>query len=106
MNILLDECVPFPLKKLLKNHYTKTAVEMGWSSLKNGKLLQAAIKEGFDVLFTIDKNIHQQQNIKSFNITIIVFDVARSKTELLKPLLSKFSALADSLQKGKVYIIK
>ena len=106
MNILLDECVPLPLKKFLKNHHTKTAVEMGWSSLKNGKLLEMSIKAGFDVLLTIDKNIHHQQNIKSFNITVVVFDVARSKIELIKPLLPKIFAIADSILKGRVYIIK
>lgn len=106
MKILLDECFPIPLKKFLKNYNAKTAVEMGWSSLKNGKLLSAGAKEGFDVLFTIDKNIHHQQNIKTFDIAVVVFDVARSKTELIKPLLPKFFAMDGSIEKGKVYIIK
>ncbi|MBI3502384.1 MAG: hypothetical protein HY063_11375 [Bacteroidetes bacterium] len=106
MNILLDECVPAPLKQFLANHHVKTASEMGWSSLKNGKLLEASIKEGFDVLLTIDKNIHHQQNIKSLRITVIVFDIARNKVEFFKPLLPKFFSMLDTLQKGKVYIIK
>jgi hypothetical protein len=35
VNILLDECVPRPLRKLLANHTCRTAQEMGWKSVKN-----------------------------------------------------------------------
>jgi hypothetical protein len=42
VNILLDECVPRPLRKLLGNHTCRTAQEMGWKSVKNGELLTLA----------------------------------------------------------------
>lgn len=40
MRILLDECVPKPLKRELLNYEIRTVVEMGWSGKKNGELLQ------------------------------------------------------------------
>jgi hypothetical protein len=36
MRILLDECVPRPLKRELADCEIQTVVEMGWSGRKNG----------------------------------------------------------------------
>ena len=43
MRVLLDACVPRPLRNFLSAHTVKTAQEMGWGNLKNGDLLKAAI---------------------------------------------------------------
>jgi hypothetical protein len=40
MRILLDECVPRPLKRELTDYEVRTVVEMGWSGKKNGELLR------------------------------------------------------------------
>ena len=47
--MLLDECVPRPLKKEFVGHDVKTAREAGLAGLKNGQLLRAAEGE-FDAL--------------------------------------------------------
>jgi hypothetical protein len=47
VKILLDECVPSPLRKLLAAHECHTAQEMGWKSIKNGELLVLA-EDKFD----------------------------------------------------------
>jgi hypothetical protein len=39
MRILLDKCVPRPLKRELADRDIHTVVEMGWSGKKNGELL-------------------------------------------------------------------
>ena len=54
MNILLDECVPRPLRKLLADHTCRTAQEMGWKSVKNGELLTLAEAQ-FDLFITSDQ---------------------------------------------------
>ena len=51
MKILLDECVTHKLKKSLKKYEVYTVTEMGFSGLKNGKLLAKAQHSGFDMLF-------------------------------------------------------
>ena len=53
-------------------HEVTTAYERDWSSLKNGELLDAAEKEGFEVLVTTDSNLKYQQNLKSRRIAIVV----------------------------------
>jgi hypothetical protein len=61
MTILLDECVPWPMHKILKGH-NSTAPKCGWGGIKNGDLLRHA--EGkFDLFITSDQNIRYQQNL-------------------------------------------
>ena len=57
MKILLDECVTKKLKPLLIEFEVYTVTEMGWSGVKNGKLLTLCAENDFEVLLTIDKNL-------------------------------------------------
>ena len=70
MNILLDECVPWPLHKLLTGHTCTTAQRRGWRSIKNGELLKLAEGE-FDLFITSDQNIRYQQNLAGRRIAIL-----------------------------------
>ena len=70
MRILLDECVPWPMHKLLTGHACSTVQELGWSGIKNGELLQRAEGE-FDLFFTSDQNIRYQQNLIGRSIAIL-----------------------------------
>ncbi|MGA2905277.1 MAG: DUF5615 family PIN-like protein [Candidatus Korobacteraceae bacterium] len=54
MRVLIDECLPRALKRLLHEHHCRTVREMGWSGRSNGVLLSLAEAE-FDVLVTIDR---------------------------------------------------
>jgi len=56
MNVLLDACVPRPLRKFLPDHTVRTAQEMGWGQLKNGALLQA-VEPQFDAFLTSYQNL-------------------------------------------------
>ena len=71
MKILLDACVPRPLRTFLANHTVKTAQEMGWGKLKNGALLQAVEAE-FDAFVFTDKNLKYQQNLPRQKLAILV----------------------------------
>ena len=53
MKVLLDACVPRPLRKFLPDHTVHTAQEMGWGQLKNGALLKEAESQ-FDAMITTD----------------------------------------------------
>ena len=56
MKLLIDECLPRTLKRLLGDHECRTVQEMGWSGKKNGVLLSLAELE-FDVLVTVDQGM-------------------------------------------------
>jgi hypothetical protein len=60
------------LREALTQHEISTAYERGWSTLKNGDLLDAAEREGFEVLVTTDRNLRYQQNLSSHSIAIVV----------------------------------
>ena len=62
MKILLDECVPSPLRKILGGHDWRTAQQMGWKNIRNGELLNLAEGE-FDVFITADQGVRYQQNL-------------------------------------------
>ena len=70
MRILLDECVPWPMHRLLSGHTCSNVQSQGWGGIKNGELLQRAEGE-FDLFITSDQNIRYQQNLAGRRIAII-----------------------------------
>lgn len=72
MRVLFDQGTPAPLREFLSPHSISTAYERGWSTLKNGELLQAAEAAGFTVFVTTDTNLKYQQNLGVRRIAIVV----------------------------------
>ena len=70
MKILLDECVPWPMRKILPGHECQTPQRAGWGGLKNGDLLREA-EAAFDLFITSDQNIRYQQNLAGRRIAIL-----------------------------------
>ncbi|MFI5378985.1 MAG: DUF5615 family PIN-like protein [Tepidisphaerales bacterium] len=70
MKILLDECVPWPLRTLLPGHECMTAQQRGWGGIKNGDLLRLAEME-FDLFITADQNLQYQQNLATRRLSIL-----------------------------------
>jgi len=105
MKLLLDECVPRPLKREFVGHEVKTAREAGLAGLKNGQLLRAA-EADFDVLITVDKSIPHQHNVKALQLAVLVLSAKRNKYELLKPLIPRALASLESIQPGSVIRIE
>jgi hypothetical protein len=105
MRLLLDECVPRPLRKEFVGRDVKTAREAGLAGLKNGQLLRAAEGE-FDALITVDKSIPYQQNVKSLQLAVLVLIAKRNKYDLLKPLIPKALEALASIQPGSVIRIE
>lgn len=71
MRILFDQGTPAPLREALTQHEVATAYERGWSKLKNGELLDAAERDGFEVFVTTDARLRYQQDLASRRIAII-----------------------------------
>lgn len=70
MKILLDECVPWPMQKLLAGHKCMSAQQLGWGGIRNGELLRRAEAE-FDLFITADQNLQYQQNLANQKIAIL-----------------------------------
>lgn len=86
MRLLLDESVPRRLGLALPNHEVKTVVEMGWSGIRNGKLLTLAVPD-FDAFITVDKNLPYQQDLSALPIAVIVLDAYSNELPVLLPLI-------------------
>ncbi len=102
MRILLDECVPKPLKRQLSNYQVRTVVEMGWAGKKNGELLKLMQNEGFSVLLTADQNLRYQQNLEQVEISIIVMVASSNRLEDLFPLIPNVRNALDNIVIGEI----
>lgn len=105
MKILFDHCVPKPLLRQLSGHEIKTAYQMGWEALKNGKLLDAAQIE-FDVLLTVDQNMTHQQHIEGRSLAVVVLIAHDNRVITLLPLMPDLIALLLVIEPGKVYAVQ
>ena len=88
MQVLFDQGTPAPLRQFLLDHQVFTAYERGWSTLKNGELLQAAELAGFAVLVTTDTYLKYQQNLAARRIAVVVLSTTswpriRSRVDLV-----------------------
>lgn len=70
MKILLDECVPWPMHKLLAGHACTSTQWRGWGGVKNGDLIRLAEAE-FDLFITSDQNLRYQQNLVGRGLAIL-----------------------------------
>ena len=72
MKTLFDQGTPVPLRRSLGHHRVTTVFEIGWSTLENGDLIDAAEQAGYEVLVTTDQNLKYQQNLRDRKIAIVV----------------------------------
>ena len=98
MNILLDECTPRALKKRLPHLAIRTVQEMGWSGVKNGKLLALADPQ-FDVFITTDKNLRYQQNLARLKLAIVLLPTNRVRVVIA--LIPKIEEVLKTIQSGE-----
>ena len=102
MRILLDECVPRPLKRELAGHDVHTVPEMGWSGKKNGELLQLMVPENFEVFLSVDQNLRYQQNLRAANIAVVVLVAPTNRLMDLLPLMPSVRAALGTIQPGQL----
>jgi predicted nuclease of predicted toxin-antitoxin system len=104
VNILLDECLDWRLRKSLPGHSVKTVQDMGWVGIKNGRLLALAQNQ-FDVFITGDRNLHFQQNLQAFTIAVVVLHAESIRLAHTNSLMPKVLALLPALKKGSISIV-
>jgi hypothetical protein len=101
MHLLLDECVPKRLARLLGPHEVETVPQAGWSGMKNGALLSIAA-ESFDVFVTVDQGIRYQQNLVAYDICVAALAANSNDIRDLEPLVPKLLAAIESASPGQV----
>jgi hypothetical protein len=71
VKILLDECVPAQVRNAFAGHEVTTVQMQGWAGIKNGELLAAAERAGFDLFILADKNLRYQQKLTARKMAIL-----------------------------------
>ena len=102
MRVLLDESLPRRLSARLGGHDVATVQAAGWSSASNGELLELAAKDGFDVVVTADQGIEFQQNLRNFQIGVVVVRAPSNRMEHLEPLVPEIVVAIDAVSKGSL----
>src|SRR5947209_1953075 len=101
MLILLDECVPRPLKRSLTGHTVRTVPDMGWSGQRNSQLLQSCDAEQVDVLVTVDRSMAKQQNLKNFRVSVVLLKAKSNTVDDLVLLVPQLIAALLKIQPGQ-----
>src|SRR5262249_8441408 len=105
MKLLLDECMPWRLKREFIGHEVFTVEDAGFKGLKNGQLLEAASGH-FDVLVTVDKSIPDQQKLSSFKIALLILHAKTNRYEDFQPLIPQALIALQTIQLGEVVSIE
>lgn len=104
MRVLLDECVPRPLRSELIEHDARTVADMGWSGIKNGQLLQKAAS-AFDCFLTVDRNLQFQQRLDSLPLSVLVFRASDNRLETLRSLVPEILQALGSIKPRELNVI-
>jgi hypothetical protein len=101
MRLLLDECLPKPLKRYLAGHEVVTVPEAGFAGVKNGALL-SRMSGQFEVFITVDANLKYQQNLSALKVAIVVLRAHSNDLSDLLPLVPQVLVTLDTIQTGDV----
>ena len=105
MRVLLDENLDWRLKKAFDEKLEVLAViERGWSGKKNGELLRLAEQE-FDVFVTMDRNLEHQQNLRGFNLGILLIVARSNRRKDVEPLMPEVGRALDRVQAGELVVV-
>lgn len=101
MKVLLDESVPRALGFSLAGHHVRTAQSQGFSTLSNGKLIQAMVVEGFEVLVTFDQNLPYQQNEK-LPVAVVILIALNNRVETAQSFAPQLLETLAELKPGQL----
>lgn len=102
MRVLLDECVPQPLRHHLPGHTGFTVAYLGWRGQRNGTLLGLMAANGFGVLLTVDQSLRHQQNLAASGVAVVLLIAATNKESDLLPLMPTACAALATIKPGDV----
>lgn len=107
MRLLLDECLPVELAAHLPGHEVRTARQMGWLGIKNGRLLKLITESGqFDAFVTVDRNLPHQQNLRGLNFAVVVLRVRSTRVPHVLAQAPGLLAALASVQPGAVVLVE
>jgi predicted nuclease of predicted toxin-antitoxin system len=101
VRVLFDQNLPHKLRTILVSrsaHEIVTAAYMGWSTLKNGELLDAAETNGIEVFVTGDNTLVFEQNLAKRPLAIVV--LSTNNRPIIKNYVTLILAAIDDALPG------
>jgi predicted nuclease of predicted toxin-antitoxin system len=87
VKVLLDENLDVSLRHELVGHDVRTVTYMRWNGVRNGKLVAAAVADGFEVIVTTDQGMADQLNLHAQPIAIAILHAASNSIDDIVPLI-------------------
>lgn len=106
MKILLDECIDTRFSQFLQGHEAKTVQDMNWRGVQNGRLLELAAHEGFELFVTVDRNLVFQQNVRDLPLAVAVLSASSNRLVDLSSLAPKLLEEIKVLQSRTLLTIR
>jgi len=109
--LLIDECLPEKSYSLFNEIKHFTVKHSLWEGKSNGNLLNSCDKNKIRFILTCDKKMLRQQieNIRNYNVSIIIFMTKGNGTKMLEPLAINFvkhyESFKNKLEKGKIFLL-
>ena len=101
MRVLLDECVPVPLKREFAEFDARTVRDMQWRGVKNGALLKRAAEEGFDALLTVDAGLDESLHGSGARVGVVLIRAGKTDLRFLLPLVPAAKAALRKIGPGE-----
>lgn len=104
MRILLDNCVPRKLARLIPGHTARTAVEERLAHLSDKALLDAMAGK-FDALITVDRGIEHQQNMTGRAIVVGLIMAKSNSIGALAPHVDELVRRLEGASPGTIVTV-
>ena len=88
----------------LRRSLRRSLRQMGWSEVRNGKLLILAA-EHFDVFVTVDRNLSFQNKIIDLPLAVIVLCAPTNRLVALRALLPQLLPAIESSVSGHLVLV-
>jgi hypothetical protein len=99
--VVLDECLPRKLGKLLLPHHIRTVPEIGLAGFKNGQLLRE-LSAKCRAFITIDSNLSYQQNLPALPFASVLISAPSNRLTDLEPLVPALVQALDHAEPGAI----
>jgi len=96
--------MPRKLRRDLPELLIRTAQEEGCAGFKNGELLRR-VSPLFQVLVTLDQRMQYQQNLRQFDLGLVVIDIPDTRLEFVRELLPQIRDAIQRISPGEVIVI-
>ena len=104
MQVLLDNCVPVRLGRLIAGHKVENVVTLGWAAFPDKALLEAMTGK-FEVLVSVDKSLPFQQNLVGRTFGVVILRARSNRLADLTPLVPDLLRELQSLSPGDLRLI-